>query len=256
MLMLLTNRQTIEDRIKPWLKTHESLFSLAKAVWNSKTYWFMAKSRFTRSYGIRSYLESHQTKKLQLGAGNYCLDGWFNTDLRPNSNCCFFLDARKTFPFNDGTFDFVHAEHMIEHLTYNEGRFMLGECFRVLRQGGSLRISTPDLESVAGLCSAQQKSDMQRRYIKWVVDGFLPKISSYQACFVINHVFRSWGHKFIYDRSTLESLLEEIGFREISWHALGESDNENLASLECHGMGTADEEMVRFESMAVEAVRP
>jgi predicted SAM-dependent methyltransferase len=165
------------------------------------------------------------------------------------------MDAAEAFPFNDSTFHYVYAEHMIEHLSYDQGHFMLRECFRVLVSEGKIRISTPNLETLIGLCLTET-SEAQQRYIKWVVDGFLPKTHGYGACFVINHVFHSWGHRFIYDRTTLQSLLEEAGFSDISWHAMGESDDINLSDLESHGKGTGDEEMVEFETMVVQATRP
>ena len=56
-------------------------------------------------------------------------------------------DIRRPLPFADDTFDAVYALHIIEHLTPEEASKFVAEVFRVLRPGGILRISTPDLES-------------------------------------------------------------------------------------------------------------
>ena len=73
---------------------------------------------------------------------------------------------------------------------------------------------------------------------------------------MINYAFQHWGHKFIYDRSTLQNMMEEVGFKDISWQKVGESNDKNLLGLESHGTGTPAEDMVRFETMVIEAVRP
>jgi SAM-dependent methyltransferase len=237
------------------LKSHKFLFSLAKAVQSKKHYvsrirWWLVGSRATRNYFL-----THRTSKLQIGAGTYCLEGWFNTDIHPDCRGCFYMDARRRFPFDDSTFDYVYSEHMIEHLTYNEGRLMLRECFRILKPNGRIRISTPDLEAFINLYTAQ-KTDLQKRYVKWVIDAFLPKLGGYRESFVINHIFHNWEHRFIYDRTTLRELMESIGFVRVSYHAVGESNDRNLVGLESHGMGGKDQEMVKFETMVVEATRP
>lgn len=56
-------------------------------------------------------------------------------------------DIRRPLPFPDGTFDSVYALHIIEHLTPEEASRFVAETRRVLRAGGILRLSTPDLES-------------------------------------------------------------------------------------------------------------
>jgi predicted SAM-dependent methyltransferase len=48
-------------------------------------------------------------------------------------------------PFASDTFDFIFSEHMIEHVSHDDGAKMLAECHRVLKPGGHIRITTPDL---------------------------------------------------------------------------------------------------------------
>jgi predicted SAM-dependent methyltransferase len=209
----------------------------------------------TRPRAIRRYLRSHQIRKLEIGAWPNIQEGWLHTDVYPTSGEIIFLDARKLFPFEDGIFDYVFSEHLIEHLTYKEGLFMLGECYRVLKPGGRIRIATPDLETLVGLY-VPEKSELQQRYIRWITDKFLPEVGVYRASFVINNAFRNWGHQFIYDRATLQSAMEEVGFVGITRYAAGESDDEALRGIESHGKSAGNEDMNRFETMVLEAKRP
>jgi predicted SAM-dependent methyltransferase len=192
---------------------------------------------------------------LQIGAGPNILEGWLNSDQYPTSRGVVFLNATKPFPFEDCTFDYILSEHQIEHLTYKQGLFMLGECYRVLKPGGKMRVATPDLQTLIGLY-APERSDLQQRYIRWITDKFLPQIGIYSECFVINSAFRDHGHQFIYDHATLESAMEEVGFVDIARYAPGESDDETLRGIESHGKSAGNEDMNRFETMVLEAKRP
>jgi hypothetical protein len=57
----------------------------------------------------------------------------------------------------------------------------------------------------------------------------------YNAVFVINNAFRNWGHQFLYDRTLLKSMLEEVGFSDITFVAPGESEDKHLRGIETHG---------------------
>jgi len=56
------------------------------------------------------------------------------------------LDASKPFPIADACLDAILATELIEHLV--DDVFFLGECARVLRCGGRLVLSTPNLAYV------------------------------------------------------------------------------------------------------------
>ena len=95
---------------------------------------------------VRDYLRQHGPKKLHLGCGQNAIPGWLNTDYYPRRQDILHLDATKPFPLPAESFDYVFSEHMIEHITYHDGLTMLKESRRVLKPGGRIRISTPDLK--------------------------------------------------------------------------------------------------------------
>ncbi|MCL5024017.1 MAG: methyltransferase domain-containing protein [Nitrospirae bacterium] len=204
---------------------------------------------------IKAYLRTSRVRKLQIGAGANILDGWLNTNEAGFSGRVIFLDATKPFPLRDHTFDYIFSEHQIEHLTYEEGLFMLQECMRVLKPGGKIRIATPDLETLIGL-HVPEKSELQKRYIRWIVDAYFPERGGYRESFVINNAFRNWGHRFLYDHATLQDALEKAGFVAVTRHSTGQSDDEVFRGIEYHGSAVGDEEMTRFETMVLEGKRP
>src|SRR3954447_8470247 len=187
-----------------------------------------------RAQAIERYLASHRVPKLQIGCGENALAGWLNTDLRPAGAQVSFLDATVRFPFADAVFDYVLPEHQIEHISWDRGHVMLGECFRVLRPGGLIRIATPSLEVLAGLVTPNP-TEAQRRYIDFISESYLGPAMPSGVAGVVNNAFRNWGHQFIYDRATLLAGLATAGFVEASFTRPGQSAHEHLRGVEGHG---------------------
>jgi SAM-dependent methyltransferase len=210
---------------------------------------------------ITRYLHAEPVRKLQIGTGPNVLPGWLNTDLLPDTypehrDEIVFLDATRRFPFDQMTFDYVFSEHQIEHIPEAAARSMIKECFRVLRPGGRLRIGTPDLAVILGLYD-EPLDETQRRYVDWVMTRFRPNVrSGNKPCYVINHMFTDHKHQFIYDFETLSAILADAGFAELVRRTPGESDDPMLRAVESHGHAIGDEEVNRFETLVVEAVRP
>ena len=111
--------------------------------------------------------------KLEIGAGNNTKTGWISTDIIPSKGV-MKLDVTQKFPFQDNTFKFVYSEHMIEHLTLQEGQFMLKECFRILQQNGTIRIVTPSLKFLFRICSPT-RNDFEQEYFEWSIKKFVPE---------------------------------------------------------------------------------
>lgn len=209
-----------------------------------------------RSSLIKSYIDSHDVRRLHVGAARNILKGWLNTDLKPRAKEVVLLDVDEPFPLESHSFDYVFSEHLIEHLSYDTGRFMLRECFRIMRPGGRIRIATPHTERLVGLLSPV-RDQLQLRYIDWISDKFFSEYTKpNRASIVVNNAFRSWGHQFLYDQETLRDALEEAGFVDVVSFVPGESNDENLRGIEHHGFTVGNEEMNQFETMVFEGRRP
>lgn len=200
------------------------------------------------------YFRGHAVKKLNIGCGRRLLNGWLNADFKPYSKKIICLDATKPFPFDPETFDYVYCEHMIEHISYTQGLRMLAECLRVLKPGGKIRVVTPDLYFITGLCR-RDKSPLQTEYIKHATDRWMDeRPPRYDAPFVVNNHFYSWGHQFLYDEETLRDSLITAGFTTITQHELNESDDQELSCLE--NIYRMPEALYRGESFFLEGTKP
>jgi predicted SAM-dependent methyltransferase len=201
-----------------------------------------------------SYLATHAVPKLHVGCGANLLPGWLNSDFPARTSEVLELDATGTFPFPDGTFSYVYSEHMIEHVPYAGGASMLKESHRVLRPGGKIRISTPDLRFLIDLYLAgDRRTELQNSYIKWATDSFLRNVPGYDPVFVINNFVRDWGHLFIYDEKILRFSLEQAGFTNVLRRELNTSADEGLRDLEFEPRLPPG--FLRLETMTIEATK-
>jgi predicted SAM-dependent methyltransferase len=244
----------MRDRVRNILK-RLYIDDLARELWHTTNRILVT---FKRKFGrldrelIDKYVSTEEIRKLHIGCGEKTIDGWLNADFFPWSPTVLHLDATKRFPIGDQQFDYVFSEHMIEHIPYPQGFLMLSECYRTLREGGTIRITTPNLAFLINLYR-DNKSDVQKEYIKFATDGFIKYAPCADSTFVINNFVRDWGHQFIYDEKTLRAAMERAGFKKVTRRELNESDAVALRALE--DTNRMPERFLRLESFILEGTK-
>jgi predicted SAM-dependent methyltransferase len=201
---------------------------------------------------ISDYLQRDGEKKLHIGCGHNTLTGWLNSDYYPTQADVIHLDATKQFPLPSNSFDYVFSEHMIEHVNYNDGLKMLRESHRIMKPGGKIRISTPDLKFLIELYT-DSKTQLQADYIKWAGETFT-KTEEKTDTIVINNFVRDWGHLFIYDKKTLSRSLEVSGFVKVEYFDINKSNDTALVNLE--NTSRMPIGFLQLESLTLEATKP
>jgi len=206
---------------------------------------------------IDAHLAATNSPRLHLGCGTRLLKGWLNSDFSPRSADSIRIDATQPLPFDDSTFDYVYSEHMIEHLRRPDAERLLGEINRVLRAGGRVRISTPDLDRLIALFRpTEQHTTDERRYIDLIATKSIPDIdpTTATAAHVLNNNIRDWGHQFLFDFRTLHDAMASAGFASIERFELQDSNDPALAGLANEVRMPSG--LVAFETMTLEAVAP
>ncbi len=94
-------------------------------------------------------VDSKHKKMLNLGCGDRYNVDWINVDFASNNENVYIHDLKKTLPYPDDTFDVVYHSHALEHFTKSEAEEFIKECYRVLKNGGTIRVAIPDLEMIA-----------------------------------------------------------------------------------------------------------
>ena len=195
---------------------------------------------------IQEYLNNNPVAKIQLGCGGNFLDGWLDTDITLYSAKAVHMDLTKPFPIADAKFDRVYSEHAIEHIPYWSGQAMLQESFRILKPGGRIRISCPDMQFLINLYLNPTQLDQQ--YMKDTKPAWAPYVD---PIFTFNNLVRDWGHQFIYNESALTNSLLAAGFANVTRHAIRVSDDPLFENLEADWRMTAG--FLQLETMTLEA---
>ncbi|MEM0944513.1 MAG: methyltransferase domain-containing protein, partial [Pseudomonadota bacterium] len=165
-----------------------------------------------RKKAIAAYVAGEGFKGLQIGCGPHRIEGWLNTDLMPmrmpwrapdpcEGSWDFPMDITRPLPFPDASLDAIFGEEVIEHIPRSAVFAFLPEAKRVLKPGGVLKLTTPDLDACCKLYLGQAGDlDVDRLAPFWLD-------TEWSRQHWINCQFRDWGHQFIW---TEELMLEAL----------------------------------------------
>jgi predicted SAM-dependent methyltransferase len=124
--------------------------------------------------------------KVIIGAGRTNYDGWLST--QEDELNLLYLKSWSAL-FKPGSIDALLAEHVWEHLTYEEGVVAANHCYEFLKPGGYIRCAVPD------------KNFHNGPYQQMVQVGG-PGPADHPAA----------THKIVYDAKTFVEVFEKAGF--------------------------------------------
>ena len=147
--------------------------------------------------------------RLELGSGSLSRDGWVGLDI--NENADLRWDLRCGLPFPDGSVTEIHSEHTFEHLAYpDELMPLLKDCVRVLKPGGIISFSVPDMRPCIEAYVRGDSAFLKERITD--VPG------KYRDAFVTDLDLLSWlglrngEHKCLFDGDSACRRLQDAGF--------------------------------------------
>lgn len=141
--------------------------------------------------------------KLHLGCGPRYLQGFIHIDMDVLPHIDYpKTDLKDLSMFEDSSVDMIYTCGSFEYYDREEAVEVLEEWKRVLRIGGTLKISVPDFSSIVKVYKDYHDIDgigiLGPLFGKWKLnDG--------------NHVY----HKTVYDEKSLTNLLSNQGFSSI-----------------------------------------
>lgn len=138
--------------------------------------------------------------KLNIG-GTSAHPEWkiFDVEARPEVD--YVGNASDLGLFENESIEAIYASHVLEHFYYgldSELVFTLAEWHRVLKVGGELMISVPDIQTLCWLYSQPKIDVMSRFHIMRMMFG--GQVNEYDV------------HKVGFDFDTLAMYLNEVGF--------------------------------------------
>jgi len=225
-----------------------SLISLEMPLSRPVTQYYRVQHLLSRLFRNRAFLldrEALDSKEyLDLGCGANTHPHFINVDYNwsPGIDVCW--DITKQLPLQSEAVIGIFSEHCLEHLPLAAGDSVLGECWRLLKPGGTIRISVPDGELYLNRYVRIKQGD---------VDASLPHLQKdeyeglYTPIMSVNRIFRAHGHQFIYDFETCAQLLKKNGFVDVRRESFRCGRDANLL---------LDREARALESLYVEASKP
>ena len=118
-------------------------------------------------------------------------------------------DLNESLPYEEGSFDVVCSNQVIEHLADTDG--FVAETYRVLRPGGYTVVSTENLASwhnVASLVLGWQPFSLSN--VSEKLSGVGNPLAVHRAT---PHLFSSWEHMRVFAYRGLKELFTAHGFR-------------------------------------------
>jgi len=174
--------------------------------------------------------EQEGIMKLNLGCGFNIVDGWINVDYALGAKLAkmplfstinrklkivasdwdsrvYLHDLTARFPWRDASVDYCYSSHTLEHLTREQGIFLLRESYRVLKPGGVVRIVVPDLKSVI-----REYEDGTLRADRFLETMGVLYGTEKRGIKKLLAPFYEFPHKCMYDTPTLVDVMREAGF--------------------------------------------
>jgi predicted SAM-dependent methyltransferase len=84
-------------------------------------------------------------RRLNWGCGSHVAPGWINSDVKDAVGIDLIADIRRGLPLASESIDYSVSIHALPELTFSQQVPALQELLRVLKPGGVLRLSLPDL---------------------------------------------------------------------------------------------------------------
>lgn len=149
--------------------------------------------------------------KLHLGCGYKILDGYINVDIRPETGCQIIDDVKILSNFENNSADEIYACHVLEHFGRHEYVSVLQKWYNVLKPGGIIRLSVPDIEVVCNQYIGNKYSLRQ-------LIGFLYGGQTYKENY----------HYIGFDFNMLKEDLEGLKFTNIKRWDWKETDHKHI----------------------------
>jgi SAM-dependent methyltransferase len=147
--------------------------------------------------------EKANSRKLHLGCGHIHIDGYCNIDILSLPSVDIVDDVKKLNKFSANYADSIYACHVLEHFPHSDIVPILERWFEVLKPGGEIRISVPDIDRIVKI--------YVENWNHFQTPGNTPWIGLLYGGQGDPYDFHKTGFNFCW----LSKLLTDVGFEQI-----------------------------------------
>lgn len=212
---------------------------LKRFFWQAFSFILLRHTAFNRGV-LEQNIRKAGIDRLHVGCGHIILPGWLNITLEQGEeygrltakNGAPYLNYNllKPWPFAENSVGFIAASHFIEHFDLNRGMDFVKKCFGVLKPGGIIRLSCPNLEIYAKNYVERNRAFFDNPLIReWCC---FKNAATPGEIFIAKAYDSGGAHKWFYDFESLRHILEAAGFRKIERKTRLEGQTPDLEKLE------------------------
>jgi SAM-dependent methyltransferase len=153
-------------------------------------------------------------------------------------------DLTKPLPFADGTIAVIYGAHVLEHLYFVDAQRLLGECRRVLRSGGVIRMVVPDVRSMVATYLKNKNGGSPSLTEKIAAANRLNESLGFRSpappggnfFFKFYSLWKDFHHhKWMYDSDSLIHQMQNAGFYGVSEKQYLQSEISGIEEVEDAG---------------------
>ncbi|MEQ8538037.1 MAG: methyltransferase domain-containing protein [Coleofasciculus sp. D1-CHI-01] len=192
-----------------------------------------------------------ESRFTQFGCGLCAPERWLNFDMSPLMRLqkipvigklvpsglfgrypknVHYGDIVKGLPVADESVEFLYCSHVLEHMSLEEVRCALANCYKHLQPGGIFRLVVPDLEIMAKAYISSNNPEAAHEFMRitWLGKEYRKKdmFSFLKECLTGNI------HLWMFDYNSLCLELKSAGFKNIRRARFGDSNIDVFCDVE------------------------
>jgi SAM-dependent methyltransferase len=192
-----------------------------------------------------------ESRFTQFGCGLCAPEGWLNFDTSPLMRLqkipvigklvpsgpfgrypknVQYGDIVKGLPVTDESVEFLYCSHVLEHMSLEEVRRALANCYKHLQPGGIFRLVVPDLETMAKAYISSNNPEAAHEFMRitWLGKEHRQRdILSFLKDWLAGN-----NHLWMFDYDSLSLELSKSGFKNIRRAGFGDSDIDIFRDVE------------------------
>ena len=172
-----------------------------------------SKLQFIKRALVKPQLPKNPDNKvyIHLGCGDIASPEFINVDVHPAPHVHYVHDVTDLSIFPDGYADLVYACHLLEHIRHNKLKSTLWEWKRILKPGGVLRLSVPDLDKILHIYKSCSND------IACIIGPLMG-----------SQLNKHGMHCSVFNYKYLHEKLTELGFKNIHQWDIAKADHHNF----------------------------
>jgi SAM-dependent methyltransferase len=166
-------------------------------------------------------------RSLNLGGGEHKIPGYVTLDFSQfDFPGVWNYDVTYGLALETDSLERIYSSHTFEHFLPEHILFVMSECYRVLKPGGSIRLVLPNIPEILRAYARDPSDALEIIRSHPSIENMLsvmPRISNDVVLpidcvnYAVYDIGPPGGHKCIFDEATLHWCLETVGFYRIEF---------------------------------------